>query len=73
MSEFLQQVFINLTIYRLGGNYLCSKFYIATIQPTTQNKTKQLGWCGIIISKKKHHHTTPPHRNDYILSRFQAT
>jgi hypothetical protein len=40
---------------------------IATIQPTTQNKTKQLGWCGIIIGKKPtttpphhhHHHTTP--------------
>ena len=35
--------------------------YIATIQPT-QNKTKQLGWCGNIISKKtpplpQHHHT----------------
>ena len=22
----------------------------------TQNKTKQLGWCGIIIGTKKHHH-----------------
>jgi hypothetical protein len=31
---------------------------IATIQPTTQNKTKQLGWCGIIIGKKTT--TTPP-------------
>jgi hypothetical protein len=30
--------------------------FIATIQPTTQNKTKQLGWCGIIIGKKT---TTP--------------
>ena len=26
---------------------------------TTQNKTKQLGWCGIIIGKKK----TPPPQN----------
>jgi hypothetical protein len=38
--------------------------FIATIQPTTQNKTKQLGWCGIIIGKKTtpppHHHTTTP-------------
>jgi hypothetical protein len=24
----------------------------ATTQPTTQNKTKQLGWFGIIIGKK---------------------
>ena len=35
---------------------------IATTQPTTQNNTKQLGLCGIIIGKKKphhhHHHTT---------------
>ena len=31
--------------------------YIATTQPTTQNKAKQLGWCGIIIGKKT---TTPP-------------
>jgi hypothetical protein len=57
----------------------------AKIQPTIQNKTKQLGWCGIIIGKKHtttpspphhHHHTTtntPPHRNDYVLSHFQAT
>jgi hypothetical protein len=37
-------------------------------QSNQQNKTKQLGWCGIIIGKKKkpttntttpHHHTTP--------------
>ena len=32
---------------------------IATTQPTTQNKTKQVGWCGIIIGKINHHHTTP--------------
>jgi hypothetical protein len=30
---------------------------IATTQPTTQNKTKQFGWSGIIIGKKT---TTPP-------------
>jgi hypothetical protein len=30
---------------------------VATTQPTTQPKTKQLGWCGIIIIKKT---TTPP-------------
>jgi hypothetical protein len=38
---------------------------IATIQPTIQNKTKQLGWCGIIISQKN---PPPPHQNDSILS-----
>jgi hypothetical protein len=32
----------------------------ATTQPTTQNKTKQLGWCGIIIGKKPTTTTTPP-------------
>jgi hypothetical protein len=32
---------------------------IATTQPTTQNKTKQFGWSGIIIGKKNH--TTPHH------------
>ena len=34
---------------------------ITTTQPTTQNKTKQLGWCGYIIGKKPTppHHTTP--------------
>ena len=32
---------------------------IATNHPTTQNKTKQLGWCGIIIGKKP----TPPHHH----------
>ena len=31
---------------------------IATTQPTTQNKTKQLGWCGIIMSKNP---ITTPH------------
>jgi hypothetical protein len=33
---------------------------IATTQPTTQNKTKQFGWSGIIIGKKTTpcHHTT---------------
>jgi hypothetical protein len=48
--------------------------FIATIRPSTQNKTKQLGWCGIIMAKKT---TTtppePPHRTDYILSHCQAT
>jgi hypothetical protein len=32
-------------------------------QPNQQNKTKQLGWCGIIIGKKPTttpHHTTTP-------------
>jgi hypothetical protein len=34
-------------------------------QSNQQHKTKQLGWCGIIIGKKTtttphHHHTTPP-------------
>jgi hypothetical protein len=44
--------------------WLC--FDIATIQPTTQDKTKQLGRCGIIIGKKKHliRGSAPPHRND---------
>ena len=32
---------------------------IATTQPTKQNKTKQLGWRGIIIGKKTT--TTPLH------------
>ena len=27
---------------------------IATTQPTTQNKTKEFGWCGIIIGKRTH-------------------
>jgi hypothetical protein len=36
---------------------------IATTQPTTQNKTKQFGWGGIIIGKKT---TTPPHHTDVI-------
>jgi hypothetical protein len=40
-------------------------------QPNQQNKTKQLGWCGIIIGKK----TTPPpphhHHTDVIT--FKAT
>ena len=30
---------------------------------TTQNKTKQLGWCGIIIGKKNTTTTTPPPQN----------
>ena len=34
--------------------------FIAKAQPTTQNKTKQLGWCGIIISKKNQTTTTTP-------------
>jgi hypothetical protein len=42
-------------------------------QSIQQHKTKQLGWCGIIIGKKNHHHTTTQHRNDYMLSHFQAT
>jgi hypothetical protein len=36
-------------------------------QPNKQNKTKQFGWCGIIIGKK----TTPPHHTDVIT--FEAT
>jgi hypothetical protein len=32
---------------------------IATTQPTTQNKTRQFGWSGIIIGKK----TTPPNHH----------
>jgi hypothetical protein len=52
--------------------------YIATTQPTTQNKTKQLGWCGIIIGKINHTTTTtttppPPHRVPLHLRQFQAT
>ena len=39
-------------------------------QPNQQNKTKQLGWCGIIIGKKK----TPHHHGyDYNFSHFEAT
>jgi hypothetical protein len=47
---------------------------IATTQPTTQNKTKQFGWSGIIIGKKPtpHHTTPPPPQCDYILSHFQT-
>jgi hypothetical protein len=32
--------------------------HIATTQPTTQNKTKQFGWSGIIIGKTHHHTAT---------------
>jgi hypothetical protein len=38
-------------------------------QPKQQNKTKKLGWCGIIIGKKKP--PPPPHHTDVIT--FQAT
>ena len=41
--------------------------YIATTQPTTQNKAKQLGWCGIIIGKKP---TTPPPRPQRVPLHF---
>jgi hypothetical protein len=34
---------------------------IATTQPTTQNKTKEFGWSGIIIGKKPTPHQTTPH------------
>jgi hypothetical protein len=44
-----------------------NKLTIATIQPTTQNKTKQLGCCGIIIGKKTTTTPPPPHWNDYIF------
>jgi hypothetical protein len=43
-------------------------------QLNQQNKTKQLGWCRIIIGKKNTTTTTPHHTGcDYILSHFQAT
>ena len=44
-------------------------------QSNKHHKTnkKQLGWCGIIIGKKNTTPPPPPHRNDYILSHFQAT
>ena len=51
-------------------NFTIHKFRILQ-----QPKTKQIGWCGIIIGKKN---TTPPpphHHHtgcDYILSHFQA-
>jgi hypothetical protein len=46
---------------------------IATTQPTTQNKTKQFGWRGIIIGKK----TTPPNQRtttppDHNVITFKA-
>ena len=48
---------------------------IATIQPRTQNKTKQLGWCGIIIGKKTTtpHHPTPHYHtgSHYISGSFR--
>jgi hypothetical protein len=45
---------------------------IATTQPTTQNKTKQLVWFGIIIGGETT--TTPPHHGcHYILNHLQAT
>jgi hypothetical protein len=34
------------------------EFWELLPQPNQQNKTKQLGWCGIIIGKKT---TTTPH------------
>ena len=44
---------------------LSSRFYEVWMllpQPNQQRKTKQLGWCGIIIGKKTTtpHHTTTP-------------
>ena len=46
-------------VYSIGHNFDPRNGFlpkVATTQPTTQNKTKQLGWCGYIIGKK----TTPP-------------
>jgi hypothetical protein len=47
---------------------------VATTQPTTQNKTKQLGWCGYIIGKKTTTTTTttppPPPRVSLQLGQF---
>ena len=42
---------------------------IATTQPTTQNKTKQLGCCGIIIDKEP----TTPHWVPLQLRQFYTT
>jgi hypothetical protein len=45
-------------------------------QSNQQRKTKQNNLVGVVLlSVKQNHHTTPPppHRNDYILSHFQAT
>ena len=67
----LQQTSCCFSDYRVL--ILLCRHLVATIQPTTQNKTKQLGWCGIIISKKTTTPPPPPHRTDYILSQFQAT
>jgi hypothetical protein len=41
---------------------------IATTQPTTQNKTTQLGWCGIILGKQI---PTPPPVSHYISDSFR--
>jgi hypothetical protein len=44
-----------------------------------QHKTKQNNLVGVVllsVNNPPHHHTTtttPPHRNDYMLSHFQAT
>jgi hypothetical protein len=46
---------------------------ILSPQSNQQHKTKQLGWCGIFISKKTTITPPPPHRIDYILSYLQAT
>ena len=60
--QFLSIYFPNLK-HKFFDTKTCSAD-IATTQPTTQNKTKQFGWSGIIIGKitTPHHHTTttPP-------------
>ena len=50
----------DIHILRYHGMWGGGKAQISTTQPTTQNKTKQFGWSGIIIGKKPtpHHHTT---------------
>ena len=44
--------------------------YIATTQPTTQNSSKQVCWCGIIIGKKT---TTPPPYHHHIGDDYKST
>ena len=39
-------------------------------QPKQQNKTKQLGWCGIIIGKKTT--TPPPHCCNFVAVYLKA-
>jgi hypothetical protein len=68
---------LTLDVKILNIDWSCFVFPLLP-QYNQQNKTKQLGWCGIIIGKKTTTTTTtttppPPHRNDYILSHFQAT